>query len=265
MTTIIRHNLSPMQIQNILAKLDLSEHQSAVYFALLQMGSGSIIDISKRAGLKRTTTYSILDGLIQKGFITLNKRTAHREYIAEDPRKLPGILNSEIQKIKERQQNFVSALPELLSFYNLNATKPVIKYFEGIDGMKQVFNETLQLNKGEEILAYSSAESIHKYLGDDYVKLYLAERVEKGIIQRAIAEDSVSARQHQRNDKKELRVTRLVNKKTFPFANEINIFRNKLIIMSYSDLLGVIIESDVIAKTQKAIFELAWIGSKYAK
>ncbi len=251
-----------MDIQNTLHKLGLKNHQSTVYFALLQMGSGNIMDIAKRAGLKRTTTYSILDGLVHKGFVSLHKKGAHREYTAENPRKLPEILDIEIQKTKQRQQNFIDALPELLSFYNASATKPAIKYFEGMEGMKQVFNETLQLNKGEEILAYSSAESIHEYLGDDYVKFYLSERVRKGIIQRAIAEDSSAARRHQKHDKQELRITRLVDKKRFPFTNEINIFRNKIIIMSYADLLGVIIESDNIAKTQKAIFELAWIGAK---
>jgi HTH-type transcriptional regulator, sugar sensing transcriptional regulator len=253
-----------MDIHNTLSKLDLSEHQAAVYFATLQMGSGAIIDIAKRAGLKRTTTYSILDGLVQKGFVSVNKKTAHREYTAEDPRQLSDILNIEIQKIKQRQQNFISALPELMSFYNASAVKPKIKYFEGVEGMKIVFNETLQLSKGEEILAYSSAESIHKYLGDNYVKSYLAERISKGIIQRAIAEDSTAARQHQKNDACELRATRLVDKKLFPFANEINIFRNKIIIMSYADLLGVIIESEGVAKTHKAIFELSWLGAGVA-
>lgn len=251
-----------MDIYNTLAKLDLSEHQSAVYFALLQMGSGGIMDIAKRSGLKRTTTYSILDGLVQRGFVSVNKKTAHREYIAEDPHRLPGILNIEIQKIQQRQQNILCALPELMSFYNATAIKPKIKYFEGMEGMKMVFNETLQLGRDEEILAYSSAESIHQYLGDEYVAFYLSERVQKGIVQRAIAEDSPAARLHQKNDTKELRITRLVDKEKFPFANEVNIFRNKIIIMSYADLLGVIIESETIAKTQKAIFELAWLGAQ---
>lgn len=59
-------------------------------------------------------------------------------------------------------------------------------------------------------------------------------------------------------------MTRLVDKERFPFTNEINIFRNKMIIMSYADLLGVMVESEVIAKTQKSIFELSWLGASVA-
>ncbi|HEX8974094.1 MAG TPA: helix-turn-helix domain-containing protein [Patescibacteria group bacterium] len=251
-----------MDIQQTIEKLNLSQKQAAVYFSLLQLGSGHIQDIAKKAGLKRTTTYSILDGLTQKGFVTVTKQGAHRLYSAEDPRKLPYLFDSEIQKIKQQQKNIIDALPELSSLYNAHATKPKIRFYEGIEGLKQVFNETLELKKGEEILAFSSAESIHTYLGHEYVSHYLAQRIKRGIVQRAIAEDSPEAREHQKNDKAELRKTRLVDKDKFPFSNEINIFKNKMAIVSYKDLLGVIIESAEVSKTQKAIFELAWLGAK---
>lgn len=110
-------------------------------------------------------------------------------------------------------------------------------------------------------MAYSSAESIHEYL-QDYVPQYLQRRARKGISQRAIAEDSDEAREHQKMDREELRQTRLVDKERFPFKNEINIFGNKIMIASYRDLMGVIIESKEIADTQRAIFELAWLGAE---
>ncbi len=251
-----------MNIQQTIEKLNLSQKQASVYFALLQMGSGTIQDISKKAVLKRTTTYSILDGLIQKGFVTLAKKDAHREYFAEDPKKLPQLFDSEVQKIKEKQKAIIEVLPELASFYNASATKAKIRFYEGVEGLKQIFNETLEPKKGEEILAYASAQDIYAYFGEEYVKNYLSQRVKRGIIQRAIVENSPEAMKHQKNDKHELRKTRLVDKDKFPFSNEINIFNNKMTIMSYRDLFGVIIESSEIAKTQKAIFELAWLGAK---
>lgn len=73
-------------------------------------------------------------------------------------------------------------------------------------------------------------------------------------------------REHQKNDRKENRVTRLVPKDKFPFSNEINIFGNKVMIASFKDQIGVIIESADVARTQRAIFELAWLGTeKYNK
>lgn len=250
-----------MDITANLSKLGLNEKQSALYFSLLQLGTAQIQEIAKKSGLKRTTAYSILDNLIQRGFITMSQKGAHREYTAENPKKLPHVLDEEIYKMKEQQKNLYDIIPELSSFYNKHQTKPKITFYEGLDGLKQVFAETLELADGEEILAYSSAKSIHTFFGDKYVEHYLESRIDRGITQRAIAEDSLEAREHQKNDRAELRLTRLVDKNKFPFSNEINIFRNKICILSYKDLLGVIIESSEIAKTQKAIFELAWIGA----
>jgi len=46
------------------------------------------------------------------------------------------------------------------------------------------------------------------------------------------------------------------------FSNEINIFANKVMIASFKDQIGVIIESADVAKTQRAVFELAWLGAE---
>jgi len=50
--------------------------------------------------------------------------------------------------------------------------------------------------------------------------------------------------------------------KIYPFTNEINIYRNKVAIISLEDeLVAVVIESESIANGQRSIFELAWKGA----
>ncbi len=54
----------------------------------------------------------------------------------------------------------------------------------------------------------------------------------------------------------------LVNKEQFPFENEILIFGDSVGIVSLNpdERLGLIVESPTLAKTMKAIFDLAWLG-----
>jgi len=176
-----------MDIATVLQAVGLNENQVAVYITLLQMGSGEIQDIARKSGVKRTTAYSVLDVLMQEGLVSFVQKGAHREYFAEDPRKLPKLLEEEKRRLNRKQERITEALPELASLYNAHATKPKIRFYEGIDGIKQMFEETLELKSGTEMLAFSSAESIHEYLRD-YVPYYLEQRVAKGIRQRAIAE-----------------------------------------------------------------------------
>ena len=250
-----------MQIERLLEQFGLNETQSDVYFTILQMGSGSIQEIARKSRTKRTTTYSVLETLITKSLVSFSHRGAHREYFAEDPKKLPLILDEAERRIANQKKSLNDILPELSSFYNAHATKPRIRLYEGVNGLKQVFEETLELKRGEETLAYSTAKLVHLFL-EDWIQGYVKKRVAKGITQRAIVEDSPEARYHWQNDKEELRETVIVPREAFPFSNEINIFRNKLFIISYKELLGVVIESEEIARTQKAIFELAWRGAK---
>jgi sugar-specific transcriptional regulator TrmB len=250
-----------MQLADNLAQIGLNEKQIEIYLALLQMGEALVQDLSSKTKIKRTTVYSILDILVQKGLAVFTDKGWHRTYYAENPKKVILFFKEKQRELKDREEKFTDVLPELASLYNIHATKPKIRYYEGVEGLKSIFEETLELKKGQEMLAYSSAELVHDYL-DDYIKDYLVRRTKKDITQRAIVRDSAEARAHQLNDKNELRQTLIVPADKFPFSNEINIYANKLSIVSYKELLGIIIESGEIAKTQKAIFELAWLGAK---
>ncbi|MBU1935311.1 hypothetical protein KKF04_04605, partial [Patescibacteria group bacterium] len=54
-----------------------------------------------------------------------------------------------------------------------------------------------------------------------------------------------------------------INPKEFMFEYEINIYGDKVSIVSLNpnELMGMIIESPIYAKTQRAIFNLAWLGA----
>ena len=54
-----------------------------------------------------------------------------------------------------------------------------------------------------------------------------------------------------------------MNPNEFAFENQISIYDNFVAIMSLNpdELTGVLIESAVYARTQKAIFDLSWLGA----
>ena len=49
----------------------------------------------------------------------------------------------------------------------------------------------------------------------------------------------------------------------FHCSSKTNIYKNKIAIANYEkDIFGMIIESEEIARSQKAVFELAWRGAE---
>jgi len=242
------------RIKNVLEQMGLSEKEILIYLAALETGGDSALALARKTGLQRVNTYYILEQLEKKGVVAESGRKGYRIFVATNPRKLVKLFQSKIFELE-------SILPELLSVENKISGKPKIRFYDGVNGIKKVYEETLELNRGEEILSIATATLMTKYL-DNWIKDYIKRRAKKGITIRTIAEDSAEARDISERDKAELRKSKLVDKEKFPFANEINIFGNKVMIASFKDLMGIIIESAEVAKTMRAFFELAWLGAR---
>ena len=60
------------------------------------------------------------------------------------------------------------------------------------------------------------------------------------------------------HNKEEKREVAFVPADIYGFSPEINIYDNKVMIASWREKLGIIIESEEIADAMKKIYELAW-------
>ena len=239
-----------MEIKHFLAQFDLIGKKADVYLAVLELGSGSVIEIARKSEIKRTTVYDILLDLEKSGLIYQTTKVNKRLFVAEDPEKLK-------KKLEEKERVLGEMLPQLRSLYNIKGIKPKIKFYEGKEGLRQVYADTL--NYGGEILAFAS-EDVVKVLGMDWANDYLAKRVKRGIRARIILpKTEIIERDFNPLDQKQLRSSKLVSAKKYPFSIEINIYgHQKVALMSSREEMGIIIEGREIYNTLKLIFELLW-------
>lgn len=252
-------------IESSLEQFGLHKNQVVVYLLLLKLGESSIQEITLKSKVKRTSVYKALDNLILRGLVTYQTKNKHRMYVAENPKKALMAVKEEQQAVLKKEQHLTSLLPELSSLYNAIPSKPKVKLFEGVEGLKQIYEETLLIKSGAEVLSITPAELLYEIFDEVWITDYLARRVKQNIHVRTIATDSVAAQKHQANNQIELRESRLVSENIFPFKNEINIFENKVAIISLKEQIGILIESMDAADTQRAFFELAWIGAQAIK
>ncbi len=244
-----------MQIQEVLEQLGMHEKKAAVYLACLELGAATAYLIAKKVGLKRPTVYDIANQLMREGLLHKSMRANVKYFSPADPEKLVRIL-----RVKERSVR--EAMPELQNLYNSPRAKPLIRYFEGKEGITEMYEDGLRsCRKGDEILAYVG-EDVLRHL-PTYAKDYVKRRVEEGIVLRGIYKNNPELAKYLKKSREQLRVARTLEEKYFPVANETNIYKNKIAIASYgTEMFGVIIESEEIARSQKAIFELAWKGAE---
>lgn len=234
-----------------LIKIGLERKEAQLYLCLLELGETNIARISKKSGIKRTTCYDIIESLKIKGLLSTIVKRSRIFYFAEDPRKID-------HQLDEKKNILSNILPQLLSVANLIDKKPVIRYFEGTEGIRDVYRDTLNYSN-QELLAWISEETVAHFDIDWLWNFYVLQRVKKKIWSRSIAPRVPYLENVKTFDQAHLRQTRLVSPKKFPFQVEINLYGNDRIgIMSFREQFGLIIESKKIYTTLKSIFEGHW-------
>lgn len=248
--------MAKTDLEKTLQQFGLDGKRAAVYLALLQTGRVPIPQVAKTAGVKRTTAYSILKSLEEEGLVSRGVLGKKQIFIPEDPAKIQTLL-------LVKQKSLERILPELRSFYNLIPSKPKVRFYEGLEGIKSIFEDVL-ITKPKELVVFTSLDDLINILGT-FIKNYTARKADFGIPTRAISTDTPLARRYNQLHYAQAKPPavpeiRFVPKEKFLFKTEINIYSNKIAIMSLKteELVGVVMESVVVADTQRAIFELAW-------
>ena len=237
-----------MNIDKILTNLGFSDNEARVYLAALETGLASAQDIADKAKLKRTTTYSVLDVLVKKGFILKTQKEGKNRYVAENPDNLISIFENHQKELKK-------ALPELKAIYNVEQVKPKVLFFEGEPGIKKIYYDTIE-EKPDVILEWNTSELYKIFPG--FPIEYLDLRRSRNIKAKRIAPNDKNWQERKKKDKDDMSVTKLLPLEKYDIPVEINIYNNKVAFMSYGDEMGLVIESKMIADAMRTIYKLFW-------
>ncbi len=241
-----------------LLKMGLSKREVGVYMAVLELGRSTVTQISRKAGINRTTGYDILDALARRGLVSLSGKEPKEEYIAESPDKLVILLEQKLRETEEQLQVAKEFLPELKAMHTVQ-DRAHVRFYEGIEGLKEVYEDTL--TSKEPIVAYAAYEDMHATLGSYFPKYY-ERRAKKGISIRGIVPSTPASSERAAQNTEEKREIAIIPKELFDITPDIEIYDNKMVIASWRDKLGIIIESAEVAHAMKKVFELAFAEAK---
>jgi sugar-specific transcriptional regulator TrmB len=245
-----------MKNLEVLQSIGLNGKRADIYLACLELGKATAYLISRKTNIKKPTVYDIVNDLMQEGVLYKTIKNKVTYYYPNDPLIL-------INKTKEKTRQIESIMPFLQNLYNSSSVKPLIRYFEGKEGIKEIYEDTLRTLKKGEIIYSFMGEGMTDYL-PKYTRGYVDRRVEKGIVLKGIYSQRPELQEYLKNNEKELRVVKLLAQDKFPFPHEIDIYKNKVAIYIYgNEMFGTLIESKELYIAMKIIFDLAWVGADY--
>ncbi len=248
-------------IEKLLADIGLSDKEVEIYLSLLTLGSAGVSEITQQAGVNRTSGYNILSALVEKGIISVSGKKPKQQYTAEDPMTLVGYLGKVINEREDLLVRTKAMVGELQMIHN-KENRPRVTFYEGTEGLRNVYENTL--TSTETIRGFANVDQMHKGL-PGYFPEYYKRRAEANINIRAILSGNQEGIDRAEKDRLEKRKTVFVDPQKYNFVPEIDVYDNKIMIASWKEQLGIIIESEEIADAMKKIYDLAWIGAEHLK
>jgi len=235
------------EIAKQLEIIGINGKDADIYIELLKTKEATVIQLSQKTAIKRTSVYYCLDSLIKKGVVGMTIRNNKKLYYIENPK-------SSLNNIIVQQQSAVSELlPKIQDLYGKGSSLPEVKLYYNFAGIKNIFEDFLTCK--EKVARYYIADSsVDEMLGEDFLKAFVKKRIALKIKSLSLRSASYTP---ERETGYQLRETRQMPKDLF-FSSYMCLYDNKSVVILAKEKIGFIIESNEYAQAQKAIFNTIW-------
>jgi len=247
-------------LEKELQEIGLNEKEAKVYLASLELGQSVVQEIAKKAELNRATAYFIIENLTKRGLMSSFYQGKKQFFIAADPDKLIDIASQEKQRIEKREGILKKLLPQLQSINNKITDKPVVKYYEGKEGLLTMSEELIK-NISSDIRMVYSVDAVNAVFTEKERKSARERRLNKNIKTKVIYTYKEGSLESTSDGER-----RKIPLDKFPLNCDIAVYEDFVRIAALGKrLVGIVIKDKEIADSFRSIFDLAWESAEKYK
>ncbi len=247
-------------IDEALRNIGLTQGERKVYLALLDLGSTTTGDITKKSRVSGSKVYEVLDRLREKGFANVITKNGVKYFEAAEPYRILDYLKEKESRLAKEKLEIQKILPELM-LRRKSTVKNDVKVFTGWEGLKTAEEDILEsLDKGEEWLSMGLAHQPKEW--EIYFTEKHVERAAKGIILKHLLNEKYRSLYHARKHMANTYFRFLPKEMEMPMSTEI--YKNKVLIfiLEKECPLAIIIENKFAAESFRKYFKTLWNSAK---
>ena len=248
-----------VNIDVFLSEIGLTEIQIEVYKIVLAYPGLGVTEISEKLHVNRSHVYSIARKLIDLELIY--EDFSHRmELYPNEIEKIGERLKDKSNSIEGKFSDFSSSLSLIKELYTSSSLSfPRMQIYHGVKGKKESINKLLSsANQYSSLYLMTNQKTERNIFSKNDHNEFIKKRVGLEINIKVLAVDNEEGRELCKNSENILRETHLLNR-DFYFDSEIYVIKNTLLLYDLvPDLVGIMIESEQMAKIYKNLFEVAW-------
>ncbi len=246
--------MAEQNIQDLL-RIGLTDGEAKVYLALLELGSSTAGPIVKKSGVAYSNIYDVLQRLIEKGIVSYILKNKTKYFQAASPSNLNLYLEKKEKELQQQKESLKDILPKLKKMQDIKPQQEA-EIFLGKKGLRTAY-EKLYLDvtkKDEELFFYVNQPD---YFQQSELFYFSIQDLLKVIPSRGI-----SNRQYQKSafiNQAPYISMRFVD---FPIPGNMEVCKDKLLLVSWNPVMGILIHSASIADNFRRYFEAVWKRAK---
>jgi sugar-specific transcriptional regulator TrmB len=243
-------------LEKKLLKTGLSEKAITVYLAILAIGKGNVSAIARKSGLKRTSLYQYLDELLQRDFLYQTVKGKRVEYAAASPKKLLSSFEKEKRELDRKRASVEAVIPELEALYSKSFCKPQVTFYEGKERILEAYREMVDTN--QDVYTMFSLDHFFTVFTKEENHELLIQLKASGVILYDLVENPEVETDRSWMKRYESFVKQKVLPEELRFESDLLVTGDRLFLVSFENLVAVIITDRAIADMQRRFLKFIW-------
>lgn len=238
--------------EKYLQEIGLSDKEAAVYLSLLSSHGSSVVDIAKLTNIKRPTVYTILDSLLKKGLVSESTEGNRTRYQAEPPERLETYVTRQKTLLEEKAKILKDVIPELKAMQREASDKPVVRYYEGKEGVISSLEELFgSKEKAEDSIYFIyPKDKVDQFWTDKDRKIYKEKRLGADLKSKTVYTWPEADIPPAQDGSKRVKI----DANRYPLKADIAVYGDKVKIQTLSEKLsGIFIQNRDLADTLKSL------------
>jgi sugar-specific transcriptional regulator TrmB len=248
--------------------LGLNQNEALILSHLAELPEVNVTDLGKRTNIPRGSIYRHLFELEQKGFIEWILDTKGKKVSLANLSALKHIIEESRKELDQKEDIFEQITQDVGTKRELSVEKPIIRHFEGKEGVKQLIWNTLDAKT--EIKVYTNAFR-KELFGQMWLVDYTLEFVKRNLKDKVLGDENYAKEFHQKYGSRntyfspvkqfaEISKERIIKSPLLKIQGEIYIYNDVVASYTWEDntLIGNEIKSKYFSTTQSTIFDLLW-------
>lgn len=245
---------------NDLTAAGLTKTEANCYQQLLTQADWLPAQLALSVGEARTNIYKILDKLVSMGLAEKFDSSKKIHYRACSPQLLLGMAQQKRQDMLQSEQLLQEQVKHLTKQYFMVSDQPGVRFFQGSDSIKSVFDDMLQTKQDIYLIRSPHDE---QFYSADFFTDFKKKRAKLQINTHILSPDVPSSVHNPVHDRLHNMFRTWVPKDAYTAPVEWNIYGNKIAIISYGqEAFATVLDSPQVAESLRQLFRIISIKSK---